>query len=152
MQTADYATVVHLYQPDWTQSTLTYRIYQDDPEFRFLSMHREDENWWVVSLEANRLEFAFKGDTGVLNLGGAGGCYPKDHYPCDNDNYSAQNFRASSAEIWVKDGVVFTSHPGNQGATDQLTVLSLNLHTYQEFQRVHMMFMAMRSHQVFLHH
>jgi endonuclease/exonuclease/phosphatase family metal-dependent hydrolase len=124
---------IHLYQPEWSGGKLVYRIGQDTKEFAELQMVRDSGGWWSASLKANRLEFAFEGDSGRIDLGGTQGCYPTDHFACDKDDDKAENFRNSSPEVWVKHGLVFTSKPGVTADDEELTVLTVNLHSYQEF-------------------
>lgn len=105
--------VIHLFAPEWRASTLVYRIYQNRSGFESLAMRREDGNWWVASLAANRLEFSFASDRQLSEPG-------------------TEKFRASAPEIWVQDGLIYTSKPGQAGRVDAFTALSLNMHTYQE--------------------
>jgi len=129
---ADRTMRIHLYRPDWSSSKLVYRVHANSGEHSELPMTRQEGGWWMATLEANRLEFAFVGDSGRIDLGGTQGCYPNDHYVCDEDNNDAEPFRSSSDEVWVKHGLVFSSPPADD-SVEHLTVLTANLHTYQEF-------------------
>ena len=41
-------------------------------------------------------------------------------------------FKSSTEEIWIKDGIIYTYKPDASKPTDELCILTLNLHTYQE--------------------
>ncbi|KFK93930.1 hypothetical protein IV04_03620 [Serratia sp. Ag1] len=124
---------VHFYMPDWNYGELVYRHHPAEAEYQRLAMAKNEEGWWSATVKADKLEFAFEGDSGVINLGATQGCYPGSHYKCEHDSDPAENFRSSAEQVWVKDGLLFTTNPASQQAADTFTVLSLNLHTYQEF-------------------
>ncbi|MFZ1872723.1 MAG: endonuclease/exonuclease/phosphatase family protein, partial [Chania sp.] len=124
---------VHFYRPDWNYGELVYRNNPAETEYQRLAMTKNEEGWWSATVKADKLEFAFEGDSGVINLGATQGCYPGSHYICEKEADPAENFRSSAEQVWVKNGLLFTANPANGNATDTFTVLSLNLHTYQEF-------------------
>jgi maltose 6'-phosphate phosphatase len=81
------------------------------------AMTAEGAGWFGATLPAGRAAaFAFNDGTTWIPLQGAAG------------------FRTSAAEVWVKDGLLFTYRPdpGAVAPASELTVLTLNLHTYQE--------------------
>ena len=130
---ADEKIQINLYQPSWSSSKLVYKTTQDIADFKTLDMNLQENGWWTISVQANRLEFAFEDSNGVrIDLGGTQGCYSGDHWKCD-DISKAENFRTSSPQVWVKDGLILTSNPANTSGNKEVTVLSVNLHTYQEF-------------------
>lgn len=133
MTQSQETTTIRFYKPDWSQTTLVYKVYQNDVEFSRVEMEKQENGWWLALVKGNRLEFAFEGDGNRVDLGGTQGCYPGDHYVCDNETDSAENFRTSAPEVWVQDGLVYSASPLHGEPDDKLTVLSLNLHTYQEF-------------------
>jgi hypothetical protein len=130
---ADNSIQVHLFQPDWSQSTLVYRSRPDTPAFREQAMTRHSDGWWSATVIADRLEFSFQGSSGQIDLGATHGCYPGNHFVCETEASGAENFRSSAADVWVKNGLLFSSSPDQGKSGAEFTVLSLNLHTYQEF-------------------
>lgn len=131
---AEDKMTIHLFQPEWQQANLRFR---ENPQEVFLSrpMRSTDDGWWEVQLAESKIEFSFFDDANKrIDLGGVLGCYENDHYSCEHDNEPPQNFRSSAIEIWVKNGVVFIYHPDDINKTKSVfSVLTLNLHTYQEF-------------------
>jgi maltose 6'-phosphate phosphatase len=81
-----------------------------------LAMASEGGGWFAVAIPACRAaEFAFT--DGVRWLPGQAG----------------NTFRTSWEEVWIRDGLLYTSRPGSGAALPgELTLLTLNLHTYQE--------------------
>jgi endonuclease/exonuclease/phosphatase family metal-dependent hydrolase len=81
-----------------------------------VAMASEGAGWFSSTLAASRTsQFSF--NDGMSSL------------PADPVNA----FRNSWEEVWVKDGLLFTSAPGGATApAGLLTLLTLNLHTYQE--------------------
>ncbi|MFC0227449.1 endonuclease/exonuclease/phosphatase family protein [Serratia aquatilis] len=128
-----HAMAVHVYMPDWTHGELIYRSNPAEAEFQRLAMTKNEEGWWSAMVKADKLEFAFEGDSGIVNLGATQGCYSGSHYKCENEGDPAENFRSSAEQVWVKNGLLFTANPASDNAAESFTVLSVNLHTYQEF-------------------
>jgi len=109
--------VVHyLDQRGWGAVNLLART--DDgawPTIPGSPMTAEGGGWFVGTLpESSRAQFAF--DDGTV-------AFPAD---------SSAAFRTSWEEVWVKDGLLFTGEPSAGPRAGELTVLTVNLHTYQE--------------------
>ncbi|WP_037383952.1 endonuclease/exonuclease/phosphatase family protein, partial [Serratia sp. DD3] len=131
---ASHVMTVHFYMPDWSHGELVYRSNPAEAEFQRLAMTKNEEGWWSAVVTADKLEFSFEGDSGMINLGATQGCYSGSHYKCENNEGDpAENFRSSAEQVWVKNGLLFTVNPASNNAAENFTVLSVNLHTYQEF-------------------
>jgi len=79
------------------------------------AMSAEGGGWFEGTIpDSSFAQFAF--DDGAVT------------FPAD----AAAAFRTSWEEVWVKDGLLYTAPPASGPAAGELTVLTLNLHTYQE--------------------
>lgn len=77
-------------------------------------MTQLQNNWWKYSMAtSNPLEFTFNDGK-------------DDWYP------GTYNFRTSYPETYIKNGIVFTYNPEKEKPADELVIMTLNLHTYQE--------------------
>jgi maltose 6'-phosphate phosphatase len=81
-----------------------------------VAMASEGGGWFVHPIPACRTtEFAFNDGTSWL------------------PSQAGSHFRNSWEEVWIKDGLLFTDRPGSGSRPGtELTILTLNLHTYQE--------------------
>ena len=87
-------------------------------------MQKQDDSWWFSEIQPDILEFKFIDETGYeYNLGGTMGEYPEN---------PSENFKTSCDKIWVKDGIIYDYNPDKPKPDNELVVLNLNLHCYQE--------------------
>lgn len=112
------AKVVHFHDSAaWGAVNIHYR--SDDgawPAAPGVAMASEGGSWFAATIPAcHTTEFRF--NDGATWLPGLVG----------------DAFRNSWEELWVKDGLLFTSNPdAGPGPATELSILTLNLHTYQE--------------------
>lgn len=80
------------------------------------AMSDQGNGWWRKTTAAGSdLEFVF-------NEGGS------DWFPGGSGN----NYRTSLSNTWISNGLVYSHDPGQARPANELVLLSLNLHTYQE--------------------
>lgn len=124
---------IHLYQPDWPSVQIEYFTDPLNLNMQKQTMLDTSNGWWQIELEATKAQFQFKYNDETYNLGATQGCYEGSHYKCDTFD-TPEQFRTSADEIWILDGVIYPYDPEQHKNIDKpLTILSLNLHTYQEF-------------------
>jgi maltose 6'-phosphate phosphatase len=97
----------------------------DKAEYEKAPMKRNQNNWWHAEIKSTQsINFKFVDGKGtVYNLGGTMGNYPND---------PSEDYSTSVDEIWVKNGLMFNYCPDNKRPLNDLVVLTLNMHTYQE--------------------
>jgi endonuclease/exonuclease/phosphatase family metal-dependent hydrolase len=117
--------IIHYYNAKWKKVNIYYRAdnayWTKKPG---LPMKSKGKGWWSIEIKASRLEFSFNNGLAFDNLGGTMGQYPQD---------PPENFRTSHSEVWIKDGIIYTANPAKSKPDDELLMLTLNLHAYQEF-------------------
>lgn len=123
-------STIYLYQPQWSRAVLLFRP-SAGGQFTESAMARAADGWWQVQLPRGHWQFAFTNGAGRLDLGHTRGCYSGSHFACADDSVP-EPFSAGAADIWVKDGLLYNRQPDHPGR-GQFTLLTLNLHAYQEF-------------------
>jgi maltose 6'-phosphate phosphatase len=115
------AAKLHVY----SQAGQLYLNYQEPGQFyRALKMEKESNNWWYADELPDLIRFNIVDDKGQTdNLGGVLGEYPGD---------PAEDYSLNSQESWLKDGLLYPYNPDKIKPSDILTILTLNMHTYQE--------------------
>ena len=90
-----------------------------------IQMDKGKDNWWHAEIKSSQsIHFKFIDSKGnIYSLGGTMGNYPKD---------PVEDYSTSVDEIWVKNGLIFNYCPNNKRPLNDLVVLTLNMHTYQE--------------------
>lgn len=110
--------VVHAHLPDWEQAFMHFSVAGGEwTEPPGVPMVPEQPPWF------HRAEAPGGVDLQLVFSDGADGWFPGG---IGND------LRTSWPEIWVQEGLVFTHPPASPRPDDELVVLTLNLHTYQE--------------------
>jgi maltose 6'-phosphate phosphatase len=82
------------------------------------------DGWWQANIPTNNTTVAFNCNGQWDSLGGVMGNYPKD---------PEEFYRLSGDENWIKNSLVYSHHP-DQPDDNEFTLLTINLHTYQEIQ------------------
>ena len=102
-----------------------YLNYQEPGQFyRALRMEKESNNWWYADELPDSIRFNVVNEQMQTdNLGGVLGEYPTD---------PAEDYSLNSQEAWLKDGLLYPYNPDKVKPAAVLTILTLNMHTYQE--------------------
>ncbi len=102
------------------------------------AMVQQPDGWFKSDLSPQITEFYFESGAGeCIDLGGTMGNYPAD---------LAENFRTSHRPLWIKGGVLYTHNPETQAKPDdELVVLTINLHTYQEEDQAYKLNLVVRA-------
>ena len=90
-----------------------------------IEMIKSENNWWHAEIKSDKsIYFKFIDKEGnEYNLGGTMGDYPND---------PPEDYSSTADDIWVKNGLIFNYCPDIKKPIDELVVLTLNMHTYQE--------------------
>lgn len=115
------AARLNVYSP----SGQIYLNYQEPGQFyRALKMEKGRNGWWYADELADSLRFNIVNDKfQTENLGGVLGEYPGE---------PAEDYSLNGQETWLKDHLLYPYNPDLAKPANILTVLTLNMHTYQE--------------------
>ena len=115
------ASSLYVYSPTG-KATINY--HEPGQFYRAARMEYEGNNWYYIDDLPTDIRFHIVAKNGQTDsLGGVLGRYPGDM----DEDYSLHNQQA-----WLKDGLLYPYNPARPKPSDVLTVLTLNMHTYQE--------------------
>ena len=102
-----------------------YINYQEPGQFyRAQKMEKEINGWWYADELPDSVRFNILDDSGHTDsLGGTLGEYPTD---------PSEDYSLNGQETWLKDGLLYPYNPTLTKPENVLTLLTLNMHTYQE--------------------
>ncbi len=124
---------LHIYQPNWQSVNIVYRQ-GNNKNFQQKNMVKASNHWWQITLPVTELEYYLTNGEQIINLGNVLGCYQGVHYPCLDKKNKPDNFRTTASQTWLKNGLQSITNPDEHiPSLPVFTLLSLNLHTYQEF-------------------
>lgn len=108
--------IIHFYNdPKWQGIKIKIINDKDNAENEF-DMIPENNNWFLYKSDQSSREMKFSFYSGNEKI-------HKNHL---------FYYKTSANEIWVKNGVLFHFDPGEPKSKDNLTSITVNLHTYQE--------------------
>lgn len=127
------ANQVWFWAPDW-QSAQLITLNTTNLTTNSKAMSKNTNGWWFAETNFNVYDFAFGNGNTINYLGRVGGCYSNSHYQCEEQSKNPEFYSSANKSVWVKDGITYPYNPVTQKNRNQfLTVLTLNLHTYQEY-------------------
>lgn len=127
------ASEIWFWSPNWTTAEVITFDTKSQTTIR-TNMTLRKNGWWFAETQFEVFDFAFTNGKTIDSLGRTGGCYPNNHYKCDKENRNSAFYSTANNNVWVKDGITYPYNPMSKANRNQfLSVLTLNLHTYQEF-------------------